>query len=1151
MRREITLMSWLILAVTLPVAAQETEENRANEKTPPAGVVFLGDDCSLYRPAARTGTAADSLTVTVFTVRRSRAFPEHDLPGPVKAGHKLYKLVPASSKAQAEVLWDAGKGAIGSPTVSYDGQYVLFCMAREGDSFFHIYRIPVSGGRPQQLTNGPFHDIDPVELPDGRIAFVSTRIGKFDEYHSAPARSLFVMDSNGKTIRPLTHTIIFDNEPEVLADGRILFIRSDNFFDRGKVETRLHVVHPDGTRGETAFGIDRSPGYGARLRAFYCGSPAPLPDGRVAFVSAPGITIGVPGTSEREWQHLRLSAGDVAAMPDGRLLCTIGTPRPTAGTVGNKPPQDGAIEYRQLAVIDPDAKSAAPIVFFRSTESEIHSPVFLGPRVKPPVLPSTVADEATDDTRATGFLFCQDARFTRNTTAGWPHIRAVRVLAAKAITNRSSHSYIVHAGSEVVELGTVPLAPDGSFHIEVPADTPLALQLVDAEGRSELNEMSWIYVRPGERRSCVGCHESPRSAPLRSGHTALALEVPPLRLSDDGEPHRFRGNNAAVTGLMELQFDRFREVAGLNRHEGPGEQEMRPESPRSASGDIGRLLDQLEHGDRGERISAAYRLGIFRDSPAAPALVRALDDESREVRVAAAMSLASCGTRESVPGLVETLRDVDPWTAQAAAIALENLTGHRESSNPFGTRRERVSLARQWQTWLEQSGWDRIEQQLVSTLDHGERDVARRAAVALGHIGGDSARAALRRYVDRHRQDNPFPAWRKEGHVGDAARFDAESAVNPRTLQAAVRALGYLRDPTSIPLLETILEENRDPDHANLFLAEAAAEALGRIGTPQGDDVLIRIFTSLRPYPDYTRWYGDHEALMSCHVSPLHYFIVESLDARGTEKLAALVPHLIRSLPIDPDRALMLELDDYEALVGRIIRRSGAERVVVETCLALLGDRSAKSSPPIQQAVAKTIRCWAGAPTDSIRAAQILSIVAHSPEYEPRIRAAFIRFSKKREEINRVFQTGIPIVDRLPEKNWICFYLARSLGMLGQARSLPALLQSLQSGATEASFGRPDPLGVGILFLHNGLTPCPRAAAAHAVGRLGDSSATSLLLEVIKDLDNAPDVRFAAAQALKNVATADQCALIRSVAVDYPEWSIRRELLSIIADRAN
>ena len=82
------------------------------------------------------------------------------------------------------------------------------------------------------------------------------------------------------------------------------------------------------------------------------------------------------------------------------------------------------------------------------------------------------------------------------------------MLGGLALTTRSSHSHIVHAGHQTVELGSVPLAPDGSFSIEVPADVPLALQAVDAEGRSELNEMSWIYVRPGEQRSCIGCHHS-------------------------------------------------------------------------------------------------------------------------------------------------------------------------------------------------------------------------------------------------------------------------------------------------------------------------------------------------------------------------------------------------------------------------------------------------------------------------------------------------------------------------------------------------------------------------------------------------------------------------------------------------------------------
>jgi membrane protease subunit (stomatin/prohibitin family) len=141
-------------------------------------------------------------------------------------------------------------------------------MAQPGEKFFHIYRVPAEGGPPQRLTDGPFHDIDPVELPDGRVAFASTRIGTFEEYHNPPSRALFVMNLDGSDIHPITHTLIFDNEPKVTADGRIAFIRTDNFFDRGKVETQIHAIRPDGSDGFTEVGAEVGADYGVRLRAF-------------------------------------------------------------------------------------------------------------------------------------------------------------------------------------------------------------------------------------------------------------------------------------------------------------------------------------------------------------------------------------------------------------------------------------------------------------------------------------------------------------------------------------------------------------------------------------------------------------------------------------------------------------------------------------------------------------------------------------------------------------------------------------------------------------------------------------------------------------------------------------------------------------------
>ncbi|MCX7824729.1 MAG: HEAT repeat domain-containing protein [Verrucomicrobiae bacterium] len=1129
-----------------PIPREVVEVKPPADYVWPEGIIFVGEDCSLYRPLEHKGNAYDSLNVTIFNPRDSRAFPEHDLPTPMKVGRKLFVLTPAKPGVKPRVLLDAGKGALGSPSVSFDGQWIYVSMAFDGEPFFHIYKLPASGGKPQKLTDGPFHDIDPVELPDGRIAFTSTRIGTFEEYHNPPSRALFAMNADGSDIRPLTHTFIFDNEPEVLADGRILFIRSDNFFDRAKVETLLHAVHPDGTGGYTEFGLDLGPEYGARLRAFHCGSPAPMPDGRVAYVTHTGIAVGRPGSAAQDIQNIGIEAGDVAALPDGRLLCTVPKKTPVEKVVRKQKRTIQDYSYEKIAIVDPQTKRDEVVVVFDSPDEPLHSPVYLGARAKPPLLATKVMPKQSDELRATGVLFCQNCRFTKNTTAGWQHVRAVRVLAGKGLTMRSSHSYIVHAGSDVRELGTVPLAPDGSFAVEVPADTAIALQAVDAEGRSELNEMSWIYVRPGEKRGCVGCHQPRQVAPPALSGAMQAMRTRPLKLLGEGQPHRFRGNNAAVTGLMELQFDRFREVAGINRHAVEQTISSGP-TPRGAQ-EVAALIAQLKGADVGLKLSAIQRLAIFRDPIAAPALAGCLRDENRELRVATAMALAACGTRESVPPLLEALSDPDPLVAQAAAVALENLTGHTEPFNAFGEIGARNAQALRWRDWFQNTAWETIEADLVARVASPDRDRVRRAAVALGHIGrSEAARAALRDWLARERDKNPFPEWRKTHH-GDGAKFNSLAEVNPRTLQAVTRALGGMKDTGAVPLLAETLGRHSDPATGNLFLAEACVEALGRIGTAAAETALISAFARLKDYPQYTYWYGDHSALMACHASPVHYLIVEALDAMGSARAGATVPHIIRSTPTDTDRALLPENDDCETLFGRLIRRSGAEACVVETCLAILGDPQAAKVPEIADAIATTHQAWGGKPDVENRAAQILSMVCRDRKYEVRVRRAFERYlARPNDDIPRVFDTGIPVVQKLPTKNWVCFFLARALGNLADPKSADALIAALKQSDPEAASGYPDPLGPGCLFLHNDLTPCWRACVAWALGRIGDQRAVPVLLEIVRDLKNAPDTRYAAAEALGRIADPDTAKFIRELAATYPEVSTRQALLNASA----
>ena len=72
-------------------------------------------------------------------------------------------------------------------------------------------------------------------------------------------------------------------------------------------------------------------------------------------------------------------------------------------------------------------------------------------------------------------------------------------------------------------LGYAPIEPDGSFKLQVPADVPLALSVIDSEGRAIQTHTNWIQVRPGERRTCDGCHSPRRGAALNSGAVVNAM----------------------------------------------------------------------------------------------------------------------------------------------------------------------------------------------------------------------------------------------------------------------------------------------------------------------------------------------------------------------------------------------------------------------------------------------------------------------------------------------------------------------------------------------------------------------------------------------------------------------------------------------------
>ncbi|SHK42387.1 hypothetical protein SAMN05216369_1979 [Marinobacter antarcticus] len=57
-------------------------------------------------------------------------------------------------------------------------------------------------------------------------------------------------------------------------------------------------------------------------------------------------------------------------------------------------------------------------------------------------------------------------------------------------------------------LGYVPVEPDGSVKVAVPANVAFAVSVVDSQGRrTTARHQNWLSVKPGETLECQGCHE--------------------------------------------------------------------------------------------------------------------------------------------------------------------------------------------------------------------------------------------------------------------------------------------------------------------------------------------------------------------------------------------------------------------------------------------------------------------------------------------------------------------------------------------------------------------------------------------------------------------------------------------------------------------
>jgi formylglycine-generating enzyme required for sulfatase activity len=152
-------------------------------------------------------------------------------------------------------------------------------------------------------------------------------------------------------------------------------------------------------------------------------------------------------------------------------------------------------------------------------------PIPLRPRPMPPVVPTRV-----DPTRKDALVYMVDV-YRGGGIKGFPRgsVKALRIGAHEYRFGGNGDTYAAtyEGGWDLKRiLGTVPVEPDGSAFFRVPANTPIFVQPLDAEGKSLQVMRSWFTAMPGEVLSCVGCHEKQSDAPPPYGGSLAAGRAP-------------------------------------------------------------------------------------------------------------------------------------------------------------------------------------------------------------------------------------------------------------------------------------------------------------------------------------------------------------------------------------------------------------------------------------------------------------------------------------------------------------------------------------------------------------------------------------------------------------------------------------------------
>jgi len=441
---------------------------------------------------------------------------------------------------------------IGDVELHSDGDKVLFSSFRDkskmtqvagrgkGYAVVEIEIDPKSGKMrkgPRVVSPDMGSDVDCYDacyLPDGKIIFSSTA-----SYEGVPCvggasyvANLYSVKSDGTGVRRLTFDQDGNWHPSVMENGRILFLRweytdSSHYFSRV-----LMSMNPDGTD----------------QKAFY-GSNSYWPNGMFYARQIPGKTNMFVASISGHHSNSKggplcifdVSKGRFEA--DGAVQFLTGRgkkvePLVLDGLSGAYDPmlytpypindKYFLATYRNGTVLLLDVFDNIVKVMENHEGKPVLEPIPLRKTKKPFSKPDAVRLSETTATVLINDIYKGPG------IAGVPRgeVKNLRIYRYEYGPRNKGGHYAM--GMETCwdakqVLGTAKVEDDGSASFKIPANTPISIQPLDAEGRALAIMRSWTVGMPGEVLTCIGCHESQNMAPPTSRMKAMARKPEELK----------------------------------------------------------------------------------------------------------------------------------------------------------------------------------------------------------------------------------------------------------------------------------------------------------------------------------------------------------------------------------------------------------------------------------------------------------------------------------------------------------------------------------------------------------------------------------------------------------------------------------------------